>query len=136
MIHANQLIARLGRHDRQRLLAIGEDVRLSPGVVLFECGEDAASVFFPTEGAVVLTVPSAPTVGLGILLVGTEGMLGMHRVLGDCRSTMRATAQTSGRAVRINAPEFSRVLEFSHTLRGVMLDYVGGVVNQVAAAAA
>lgn len=136
MIHANQLIARLGWHDRRRLLSIGEDVRLSPGNVLFECGEDAASVFFPTEGAVVLTVPSAPTRGLGSLLVGTEGMLGMHRVLGDHRSTKRATAQTSGSGVRINAPEFGRVLEFSHTPLGVMLDYVGGVVNQAAAATA
>ena len=93
MIHANQLSARLGWHDRRRLLSIGEDVRLSPGNVLFECGEDAASVFFPTEGAVVLTVPSAPTRGLGILLVGTAGMLGMHRVLGDHRSTKRVTAR-------------------------------------------
>ena len=136
MIHANQLIARLGRQDRHLLLAIGENVRLLPGAVLFDRGEDAASVFFPTAGAVVLTVPAPPTGGLGLLLVGTEGMLGIHRVLGDWQSTMRAAAQTSGRALRINAPGFSQALESSHTLRGTMLQYVGGVVNRVAAAAA
>jgi CRP-like cAMP-binding protein len=136
VIHANQLIARLGRHDRHLLLAIGENVLLLPGVVLFDRGEEAAFVYFPTAGAVVLSVPSAPTGGLGILLVGVEGMLGTHRVLGDCRSTMRAAAQTSSCAMRINASEFSQALATSHTLRGAMLEYVGGVVNQVAAAAA
>ncbi len=136
MTHANLLIARLGRQDRQLLLAIGDNVRLFPGVVLFERGEGATPVFFPTAGAVALTVPSPPTVGLGILLVGTEGMLGMHRVLGDCQSMMRAAAQTTGSATRIGATEFIHALESSHTLRAAMLAYVGGVVDHLAAAAA
>ncbi len=132
----NQLVARASRQDRQRLNAIGELIRLVPGAVLFERGEATVSVYFPTAGAVLLAVPAQATSGLAVLLVGNEGMLGMHRVMGDSLSPWRAVVQIGGIALRVDAAEFSLVLSDSVCLHGAMLDYVGGVLNQIARAAA
>ena len=136
MTHGNHLLAQLGPKDRRLLLGMGESVRLMPGLVLFERGEDAVSIFFPTGGAVLLSVPAHSTCGLGVLLVGREGMLGMHRVLGSSLSSMRAVVQTLGDALRIDATVFSGGMAASATLHRAMLDYVGVIVNQIAASAA
>jgi CRP-like cAMP-binding protein len=134
--HGNHLVARLSLQDRRLLLAVGKHVRLVPGAVLFERGEDDVAVYFPTDGAVLLSVPAHATPGLGVLLVGREGMLGMHRVLGSGRSTLRAVVQTSGDALQIDATVFSVLLTGNLTLHRALLTYVGAIVNQVAASAA
>ena len=136
MTHGNQLVARLSPPDRRLLIAMGKSVHLAPGLVLFERGEDAASIFFPTAGAVLLSVPAAQTPGLGVLLVGREGMLGMHHVLGSSQASLRAIVLTCGDALRIDAIAFCGATAGSVTLHRAMLDYVGVILNQVAASEA
>ena len=136
MTHANHLLARLDSKDRRLLLAMGESVILAPGLVLCERGEDTASVFFPTAGAVLLSVPADRTSGLGVLLVGREGMLGMHRVLGGSLALLQAVVLTRGVTLRIDATAFSGATAGSATLHRAMLNYVGVVQNQIAASAA
>lgn len=136
MTHGNHLVARLSLHDRQLLLAIGQQVRLVPGTVLFERGQDDVGVYFPTDGAVLLSVPAHATSGLGVLLVGREGMLGIHRVLGSNMSSLRAVVQTTGDALRLDAKAFSVLLTVSLTLHQALLAYVGGILGQVATSAA
>lgn len=122
MTHGNHLVARLSPPDRRLLIAMGKSVHLAPGLVLFERGEDAASIFFPTAGAVLLSVPAAQTPGLGVLLVGREGMLGMHHVLGSSLGSLRAVVLTCGDALRIDPIAFCRATAGSVTLHRAMLD--------------
>lgn len=136
MTHGNHLVARLSPPDRRLLLAMGKSVHLVPGLVLFERGEDAASIFFPTAGAVLLSVPATQTPGVGVLLVGREGMLGMHHVLGSSLASLRAVVMTSGDALRVDAIAFCGATAGSVTLHRAMLDYIGVLLNQVAASAA
>lgn len=136
MTHGNRLLARLGPQDHRLLLGMAERVRLVPGLVLFERGEDAASIYFPTGGAVLLSVPAHRTCGLGVLLVGREGMLGMHRTLGSSLSSMSAVVLTLGDALRIDATVFSEGMAGSATLHRAMLDYVGAIMSQITASAA
>lgn len=131
----NQLVARLSAQDRERLLVGAENIHLAPGEVLFERGEEAAYVFFCTAGTVLLSVPAHMKSGLGLLLIGREGMLGMHRVLGSNVSPFRAVVQTGGTSLRINATTFGEALTASASLHRAMLEYVGTMSSRLARAA-
>jgi len=132
-IHRNQLIARLSRQDRQQLLAVGRLEELTPGTVLCEATGGPAAVYFPTSGTASVIAEAVGTAGLGLALVGREGMLGMHLLLGSSTSSLRVVVQTCGRAVRLDAEELAGMLHRRMTLRLSLLAYVPVFLEQLAA---
>jgi CRP-like cAMP-binding protein len=132
--HGNLLIERMSRNDQRVLISIGENCHLRPGEALCERGQKTEFVMFPSCGAVALVVPAHATPGLAVHLVGREGMLGIHHVLGDHQSILQAVVQTSGAALKVQAHEFASAMARSPSLRRVMHGYLCNVLEQIAVA--
>lgn len=133
---ANQLIARLPRRERERLLAQGEPFELEFGAILCEADEPLAHAHFPVEGfiSLVVVLPDHPPLEMG--LIGDEGMLGSNLVLGVASSAMRAVVQGAGTSLRIPAQALRLLLVDSPELARGLMHYVHAITAQLAHTAA
>lgn len=135
-IEKNQLIQRLPRLDRERLLAACEPVALHLADVLQERGAATRHVYFPTSGFVSLVAMVDEHPGLEVGMVGQEGLLGVHLALGVTTAPLRALVQGAGTALRIARVPFARELARSTALRNGLNRYLYVLMAQLAAAAA
>ena len=99
----NQLIARLPRSERQRLVVQGELVRLELGAVLGEPGEATRYVYFPIDSFVSLVAGASGPERVEVGMVGREGMVGVQIALGVATTPLHAMVQGAGSARRIRA---------------------------------
>ncbi len=132
----NHLIERLPRADRLRFLAICEPVDLVIETVLFESGQTARHVWFPTEGFISLITLIDGSPGLEVGMVGREGMVGAHVALGVATSPLRALVQGPGSAWRVEVPAFLAELARSPPLQRDMHRYVYVLMAQLTSATA
>ena len=131
----NRLIEKLARRDRQNLLAIGESVSMTLSETLYEKGTKTAHVYFPIDGFVSL-LTSVDESALEVGMVGREGMLGVHVLLGIDRSPLKALVQGSGHALRLPTRLFSKEIDRSPTLRAGLGRYLAILMSQLASSAA
>ena len=131
----NHLIELLPRRERQRLLAICEPVELELAEVLYQPREAIRHVYFPTEGFVSLVLAIDGNPGLEIGMVGREGMVGAHLVLGIASAPLHALVQGAGTAWRIGVAPFRRELDASAPLRRGLNRYLYVLMTQMAEAA-
>lgn len=132
----NRLLALLPALEQQRLLAAAAPVPLTPGEALFEPGVDGRSLYFPVQGSVSLMAQLPGHPGLEVGLVGAEGMLGLHRVLGVASTPWRAQVQSRGTAWRVPGGPFALVLARSPVLHQVLDRYLAVRLAQLSMAAA
>lgn len=132
----NQLIERLPRNDRQRLLAASESVVLGLAEVLAEVGKPTRHVYFPTSGFISLVAAIDNKPGVEVGMVGREGMLGAQLVLGVGAMPLHALVQGQGTAWRIGASAFKRELDNSAALRQGLQRYIYVLMAELASAAA
>jgi CRP-like cAMP-binding protein len=133
---ANQLIERLPRRDRARLLARCTPYDLVLSDVLCEPGETMSHVYFPTEGFISLLTVASGTHELEVGMVGSEGLLGAHVVLGVSTAPQRALVQGAGSALRIEWRACRAELAQSPALQRALGRYVYVLMAQQASAAA
>jgi CRP-like cAMP-binding protein len=132
----NHLIELLPRGDRQHLIDASEPFELVMADVLCERGDTTGHVYFPTQGFISLVARIDHHPGLEVGMVGREGMLGAHLVLGVSRAPLRALVQGSGSARRIGASAFRRELARSAALQRGLGRYLYVLMAQLAASAA
>jgi CRP-like cAMP-binding protein len=132
----NQLIARLPRKDRTRLLASCDEIELVMSQVLCENGAATRHAYFPSRGYISLVTPIDGKPILEVGMVGTEGMLGTQLVLGVAAAPLYALVQGPGMAWRVTAAAFRRELIESKTLRVSLDRYVQVTMTQLASSAA
>ncbi len=132
----NELIARLPRNDRSRLLAGCEDVPLTLKDVLCDPGKPMRYVYFPVEGFISLVAVVDGSPGVEVGMVGREGMLGAHMALGEANAPMHALVQGVGTARRISAAGFRRELAASAALRKGVNRYLYILLSQMSTSAA
>lgn len=120
----NQLIARLPRSERQRLLAACELVQLQMGESLWEAGDLITQVYFPLKACVSLLthVDAHPSLEVG--LVGAEGMVGAQLLLGVREASIQALVQTPGPALRLSTHALQRELAESRFLPRLLQRYL------------
>lgn len=106
----NLLLARLSRKDLLLVMAQTEQVDLTLQQVLWEPEDPLAYVYFPLCGYVSLIATTDGVHAIEVGMVGAEGMLGTALGLGVARNTVQALVQEGGQALRVRAPEFSRLL--------------------------
>jgi len=131
----NQLIARLPQADQQRLLASCEPVTLPMGEVLSELGATTHHVYFPTHSFISLVTRVDQHPGLEVGMVGQEGMLGVHLVLGVAQAPLHAVVQGPGPALRLDAESFRRELDASSALQSGLHRYLYVLMVQMASSA-
>jgi CRP-like cAMP-binding protein len=132
----NHLIERLPRKDRVQLLALCENVPLTLGRVICEPGQSARHVWFPVDGFISLVAPIDGKPALEVGMVGREGMLGVHVVLGVATIPLHALVQGSGSAWRIGTAAFRAQLARSAPLRRLLDRYLYVLMTQLAGSAA
>ena len=132
----NHLIELLPARDRARLLAICEPVELVLSEVLSEPGKPTRYVHFPTRGFISLVALVDGSPGVEIGMVGREGILGAHLMLGVVISPLHALVQGSGTALRIETARFKRELARSTALQRSLNRYLYVLMAQQATSAA
>jgi CRP-like cAMP-binding protein len=133
---ANDLIEGLPRRDRAHLLARCTSFDLVLSEVLCEPGEPMSHVYFPTEGFISLLTVASGTHALEVGMVGSEGLLGAHVVLGVETAPQRALVQGAGSALRIEWRACRAELAQSPALQRALGRYVYVLMAQQASAAA
>lgn len=99
----NRLLDALSEHDRQKFVGRCERVDLAFADILCEQGKTAAYAYFPLDSFISLATPVDGHASIEVGLVGNEGMLGIHLLLGVATSPLLAQVQGSGAALRIEA---------------------------------
>jgi CRP-like cAMP-binding protein len=132
----NRLIELLGAKDRLRLLAICEPVQLVMAEVLSEPEQRVRYVYFPTEGSISLVALIDGYPGLEVAMVGSEGMLGAHLILGVVTYPLRAVVRSEGGAWRVGATAFRSELARSTTLKACLKRYLYVLFQQQAGSVA
>ena len=120
----NLLLAAMSNEDRVRLLGDAPPIALTLADTLNESGDRIHHVYFPIDSIVSLITPGADRAQLEIGLVGNEGMLGVPLLLGFPMSPLRTLVQGSGRAWRVDAAHFVRVIETHATIRSALNRYL------------
>ncbi|GGA86909.1 Crp/Fnr family transcriptional regulator [Arenimonas soli] len=101
---ANSLVAALPRGEQRRLLAACEPAELAFGVTLFRPGEALRDAFFPLTACVSLAASVGGHPPLDMVLVGSEGMLGLSLALGNGHDVpMLGIVKCPGSALRLPA---------------------------------
>jgi CRP-like cAMP-binding protein len=132
----NHLIELLPRKDRRQLLAICEPVELALSDVMGETGTRTRHVYFPIGATISLVTPIDGKPMLEVGMVGREGMVGAHIVLGVMTSPLHTVVQGSGSAWRVAAAPFQRELARSSALRRCLNRYLYVLMSQFAVSAA
>ena len=132
----NDLIWRLPRRDRERLLGVCEPFELVLGDIVCEPGEPIHHIYFPTEGFISLIALIEGSRGVEVGMVGTEGLLGAQIALGVAVSPVHALVQGAGSALRVSARVFARELEASPALRRALNRYLYVLMTQLITATA
>lgn len=134
-VAANELVARLPRRDRLSLLAACESVLLAPGTELCKPGNRLRHVYFPNDGFISLTAAIDGEPGLEVAMVGREGMLGVHLVLGVGIAPLHATVHGAGTAWRIGSARFRIEHAASTALQRLLNRYLYALMEQMATSA-
>ncbi len=132
----NQLINRLPRNDRLRLLAACESVQLIAGEVLYEAGAPLRHAYFPVDGFISLLTRMEDHPSLEVGMVGREGLFGASVAMGVGVAPFQALVQGPGSAWRITVAALRTELEQSAALRSNLLRYLFVVMEQMATSAA
>ena len=131
----NHLIELLPRADRVRLLSICEPFELGLADVLYQPRRPIRHVYFPDSGFVSLVMSIDGNPGLEIGMVGREGMVGSHLILGVADAPLHALVQGAGTAWRAAVAPFRRQLDTSPALRRGLNRYLYVLMTQMAEAA-
>jgi CRP-like cAMP-binding protein len=131
----NHLIARLPRKDQRRLQDVGEPVQLALSEVLSEPARITTHAYFPTQGFISLVSQVDAHSGLEVGMVGREGMVGAHLVLGVTTSPLRVLVQGPGTAWRVTAQALSQELAQSAAMKKLFDRYVYVLMAQTISSA-
>ena len=135
-VRLNHLIELLPRKDGERLLAICEPIDLTLSEVLHRSGEPTRRVYFPIDSIISLVTPIDGRPGLEVGMVGREGMVGVHLILGVKTATLHAVVQGAGKAWSAASVPFRRELARSPTLQRCLNRYLHVLMTQFAVSAA
>jgi len=126
---SNSLLGGLSSADRDLVLRESSRMTLEEGAILALAGESTEQIYFPLRGYIGLTTPRddgkqrADEWGLGIGLIGNEGMLGAFPSLGVELSFLNATVMEQCSVFRVQRANFRRLLIDNRRLLKVITDY-------------
>jgi len=109
----NRVIAALSREDADELMRHASQQEL----VLWQRVPQDDAVYFPVRGCISLLADMDGAMGPEVDMVGADGMLGWHAVLGHARPAWHALVSSEGRAWRIDADRLRNMRLRSESLR-------------------
>ncbi len=127
----NLLMSGIPDQDRQHLLASCELIELELAHTLNERSAPIQYIYFPTTAVISLVMPIDNSSKLEFGLIGNEGMLGIHHMLGVDTAPFSAVVQAAGTAIRMNAALFLRELEKNAAFKVKLLRYLFVLMSQL-----
>jgi CRP-like cAMP-binding protein len=128
----NQLLAALPTEAQARLQPHLKLVEMPLGKVLYESGESAQQVFFPTNSIVSLLYVMENGASAEISVVGNEGIVGIAVFMGGESTTSRALVQSAGHAYRLAGQRLKDEFNRHADLQVLMLRYTQSLITQMA----
>ena len=132
----NSLIDRLGRVDGARLVKACQSVPLTLNQVLGEPGDIQHHVYFPSQGVISMVALVDGQRGVEVGMVGREGVVGGHVVLGVATWPWRVVVQGAGQALRLGVAAFMAQTAMSDGLRRAVCRHLYVLMAQQAATSA
>lgn len=128
----NHLIAALSPEVQERLLPHLDRAPLPLGKVLYEAGDNADAVYFPTDSIVSMLYVMESGASAEISVVGNEGMVGIALFMGGESTTSRAIVQSGGEGYRLSGKQFKSEVNRHGSLLHLMLRYTQALITQMA----
>jgi hypothetical protein len=119
----NGLLAALPPAQWQAWQRFLESVELPLGLVLHESGQSLAHVYFPTTAIVSLLYVMEDGASSEIAMVGREGVVGVHVLMGGHSTTSRAVVQSPGWGFRLKAQMVKAEFEVMGPVMHLILRY-------------
>ena len=129
---ANHLLAALPPEARKRLYPNLKLTQLALGSVVYEAGQAAQYVYFPTDCIISLLYVMLDGASAEISVVGKEGIVGIAVFMGGESTPSRAIVQSAGSAWRLPASELRREFNGNPEMRMLMLRYTQALITQMA----
>ena len=128
----NQLLAALPKNHRQSFIDKLELVEMPLGKVVYEAGDDAHFVYFPTDSIVSMLYVMENGASAEISVVGNEGMVGVAVFMGGISTPTRAVVQSGGYAYRLSASALKMEFDNHGHLMILLLRYTQSLITQMA----
>jgi CRP-like cAMP-binding protein len=128
----NRILAALTTKEYVRLADDFEPVTLVNGQVLYEPGDVADYVYFPTTCVVSRIFTTANGSSAELAMTGNEGMVGTSLILGSESVNYRVDVQSPGNAYRIKAEIMRWELDQGGELQRLSLSYIQALMAQMA----
>lgn len=120
---SNRLLADLPETERLQILAIAAAVAFEPGHVFAEAGHTPPHVWFIEAGLATAHVVLSDGRMVGVMVFGPEGAINLAAPAAGRPSPVRVTAQTSGRALRVEQARLKALTGAGSALTELMLTY-------------
>ena len=132
----NRLLDDLPLQEFRRVVALCKLTNLPAGKIICEKGLYLSHVYFPLTACLskVAEVPRHPP--LGMVQIGSEGMLGATLILGVEVAPLRAIVQCPGTALCMEVRDFHDALLENPSLRVILGRYLYVLLEQLSQAAA
>ena len=128
----NQLLAALPKSHRQAFIDKLELVEMPLSKVVYEAGDDAHFVYFPTNSIVSMLYVMENGASAEISVVGNEGMVGVAVFMGGISTPTRAVVQSGGYAYRLSAAALKTEFHSHGHLMVLLLRYTQSLITQMA----
>jgi CRP-like cAMP-binding protein len=128
----NHLLREFPQDVQQRLFSLLELVSLPLGKVLYESGDAAHFVYFPTDAIVSLMYVMESGASAQIAMVGNDGVVGISLFMGGESTTSRAVVQCAGKAYRLNGQRLKDEFHRHGILLHLLLRYTQSLITQMA----
>jgi CRP-like cAMP-binding protein len=126
----NFLLSALSDADRQALMPDLVEVSLAQGQVLFDVGDEADSVYFPSSAVISVVTVMEDGRSVESHTIGRESGVGLVNAAGRVPVQTRTFAQVNGGALRLSASALRRQLAASPTLTGHLMRHVHATLLQ------
>jgi CRP-like cAMP-binding protein len=113
----NAFLARLAAEEFALLHSHLAAVDLRVGQFVHGRGDQIDHVIFPLSALLAMTVPAREKGGVGVALVGQEGVVGGLAAAASAPATCDAEVHIGGQALRLSASIFRDVLDQSQSIR-------------------
>jgi CRP-like cAMP-binding protein len=128
---ANQILAALPPHQRERFLPHLNLVHLDRGHVLYEPGQWMRRVFFPESGVVSLLAMTGDGYAAEVAIVGNDGVVGLPIVGQDGRAPYQVIVQVPADGYAGRADAFQTVLQSAPALQDAVATHFDNVFRQI-----
>lgn len=128
----NFLLSTLPLAAQERIFPKLSKVLLPLGSVIYEAGQDAEHVYFPTDAIISLLNVMIDGDSAEISVVGKDGIVGIAVFMGGESTPSRAVVQSAGTAFRLPAKELRREFDSCPELRMLLLRYTQALIAQMA----